>query len=262
MLGQATTLAAGAAFPPGVEDFYLPDLFGNEDGVWLTKITLLVWIAVAAIIVFFLVTYRNPQLVPTKKQWFAESVYGFVRNNIADELLGKEGLRFAPYLASLFCFILLTNLFGIIPFVQMSPNSHIAFPATLAVISYVLFNYIGIRRHGFVKYMKHTLVPPAPWFVMPLLIPLEFFSTLLVRPFTLALRLFANMFAGHIILLVFTLGGFAVMNANMLFFPVTLVSWLLAIALTLLEAFIAIMQAYIFTILTASYVQGALAEGH
>jgi F-type H+-transporting ATPase subunit a len=229
---------------------------------WLTKVTILVWVAAAALIVFFLVSYRNPQLVPTKRQWLAESVYGFVRNNIAKDMIGHEGVRFAPYLTTLFCFILLTNLFGIIPGIQMSPNSHIAFPTILAVISYVLFNYVGIRQHGFAKYMKASLIPPAPWYILPLLVPIEFASTFLFRPFTLAVRLFANMFAGHMILLVFTLGGFVMLNSSALLAPVSLVSWVMAIALTFLEALVVILQAYVFTVLTASYVQGALAEQH
>ena len=87
----------------------------------------------------------------------AESVYGFTRDNIAREMIGHEGVKFAPYFTTLFSFILLTNLFGIIPFIQISPNSHIAFPMILAVISYVMFNYVGIRRHGFFKYMKIAL---------------------------------------------------------------------------------------------------------
>jgi len=131
------------------------------------------------------------------------------------------------------------------------------------VISYVLFNYIGIRRYGFGTYMKRSLIPPAPWFVLPILIPIEFMSTFLVRPFTLAVRLFANMFAGHVILLVFTLGGFVLLNAESLFIkPVSLVSWALAVALTFLEALVALLQGYIFVVLTANYVQGALAEEH
>jgi len=247
-------------FPPSVEDFYLPGLFGLD--VWLTKITLLVWVAVAVIIIFFLVAYRNPKLVPTKMQWMAESIYGFARDNVAREMIGHEGLRFAPYLATLLCFILVTNLFGIIPFIQMSPNSHIAFPAVLAIISYVLFIYLGIRQHGLWRYLRLAIVPNAPWFILPLLIPIEIFSTFVVRPFTLAVRLFANMFAGHVILVVFTLGGFVLLNAGAIFAPVSLLSWAMAIALTFLEALIAMLQAYVFVVLTASYIQGSLAEGH
>jgi F-type H+-transporting ATPase subunit a len=254
--------AEGELFPPDVdENFFLPAIV---DGLypWLTKVTALVWLAVALLIIYFLWAYRDPKLVPTRRQWIAESIYGFTRDNIAVDLIGREGVRFAPYFTTLFAFILLTNLFGIIPGIQLSPNSHIAFPAMLAVISYVLFIAVGIRHHGLVKYLKVQLVPPAPVFVLPILIPIEFFSNLIVRPITLALRLFANMFAGHMILLVFTLGGFAVLNANALLFPVSLLSWTMTVALTFLEALIVILQAYIFVILTASYVQGALAEGH
>ena len=264
MTGQSIVLAADLPFPPSVEDFYLPSIlpWGEHDNYWFTKITALLWVSVALIIIFFLVTYRKPQLVPTKRQWIAESLYGFVRNNIAIEMIGPRGVSFAPYLTTLFSFVLLMNLWGIVPFVQISPNSHIAFPAVLAVISYVMFIYIGMRHHGGLKYFKHALIPPAPWFILPLLIPIEFFSTFLVRPFSLAVRLFANMFAGHMLLLVFTLGGFAMLNANLWFAPASLVSWVMTIALTFLEFLVVCLQAYVFTVLTASYVQGALADEH
>jgi F-type H+-transporting ATPase subunit a len=257
----STSLAAEIPWPPSVEDFYLPAIVEGTNP-WFTKVTLLVWVAVAALIIFFLVTYRDPKLVPTKRQWIAESIYGFVRNSVARDLIGHDGIKFAPYLTTLFCFILLTNLFGIVPGIQMSPNSHIAFPAILAIISWVLFNYVGIRHHGFAKYMKNSLVPPAPWFILPILIPIEFISTFVFRPFTLAVRLFANMFAGHMILLVFTLGGFVMLNSNAWLAPVSVLSWLMAIALTFLEAMVIVLQAYVFTVLTASYIQGALAEEH
>ncbi|WP_433834169.1 F0F1 ATP synthase subunit A [Actinoplanes sp. CA-015351] len=262
MIGQSTVLAA--AFPPSVEDFYLPSIlpWGEHDNYWFTKVTLLIWVAVAAIIIFFLVSYRKPKLVPTKKQWMAESAYGFVRNNIAVDMIGPAGVRFAPYLTTLFLFILVNNFFGIVPLIQMSPMSHIAFPAVLAVISYVMFIYVGMRHHGPLKYFKHALLPPAPWFILPLLIPIEFFSNFIVRPFSLAVRLFANMFAGHMLLLVFTLGGFAMINANVLLAPISVLSWVLTVALTLLEFLVICLQAYVFTVLTASYVQGALADEH
>ncbi|MEU4687681.1 F0F1 ATP synthase subunit A [Actinoplanes sp. NPDC023714] len=262
MIGQSTVLAA--AFPPSVEDFYLPSIlpWGEHDNYWFTKVTLLIWVSVALLILFFLYAYRKPQLVPTKKQWLAESAYGFVRNNIAVDMIGPAGVRFAPYLTTLFLFVFVNNFFGIVPLIQMSPMSHIAFPTVLAVISYVMFIYVGMRHHGPLKYFKHALIPPAPWFILPLLIPIEFFSNFIVRPFSLAVRLFANMFAGHMLLLVFTLGGFAMLNANVLLAPVSVLSWLLTIALTLLEFLVICLQAYVFTVLTASYVQGALADEH
>jgi F-type H+-transporting ATPase subunit a len=260
--GPAGVLAEGAPWPPSVEDFFPPPLVSGA-GAWLTKFTLLVWVAVAALIIFFLLAYRNPRLVPTKAQWLAESIYGFVRDGLSREVIGHEGLRFAPYLASLFVFLMVTNVFGIIPFIQISPNSHIAFPIILAIISYVMFIYLGIRKHGLGPYLKLTLIPPAPAYVLPLVIPIEFFSTFVLRPITLSLRLFANMFAGHILLLVFTLGGFVLLAVNnVLVKPIGVVSWLMAIVLTFFELLVALLQAYVFVILTAAYIQGSLAEEH
>jgi F-type H+-transporting ATPase subunit a len=245
-----------------VEEFNLPSIIASA-GPWLTKFTLLVWIAAAGLIIYFLWSYKNPQLVPTKKQWIAESIYGFTRNNVATEMIGHEGVRFAPYLTSLFCFLILTNIFGLIPLIQMSPNSHIAFPIVFAAISYVMFIWVGARKHGLGRFFKNAIMPPAPWFILPILIPIEFFSTFIVRPVTLALRLFANIFAGHMILLVFTLGGFALLGANtILVKPLSLLSWALAIALYFLEVIVALLQAYVFVVLTSSYVSGALADEH
>jgi F-type H+-transporting ATPase subunit a len=248
-------------WPPSVKDFYLSGWLYP----WITKFTVLVWLAVAVIIIFFVTAYRKPQIVPTKMQWIAESVYGFARNNVAGEMLGiKDGVRFAPYLATLFSFLVLTNLMSIIPFIQISPNAHIAFPAVLAIISYIMFNYVGIKKFGAGKYFKDHLVPPnVPKPLYVLITPIELLSTFILRPFTLALRLFANMFAGHVILLVFTLGGFVLLGANAWYIkPISLVSWAMAIILTFFEALIAILQAYVFILLTSSYIQGALAEDH
>ena len=263
MSGPISYLASELPWPPSVEDFYLPAIV---DGTypWITKFTALVWLAVAIIIVFFLLAYRNPKLVPTRSQWLAESLYGFGRNNVAEEVIGHKGLRFAPYLATLLIFILVTNLFSIVPLIQVSPNAHIAFPAMLAVISYVMFNYLGIRQHGFWPYIKMNLfLPGVPWPMYFLLVPIEFFSTFILRPLTLALRLFANMFAGHVILLVFTLGGFVLLQSDSLFIkPISVLSWAMAIALTFFEVLVCALQAYVFALLTASYVTGALAEEH
>jgi F-type H+-transporting ATPase subunit a len=260
--GQAVALLAEKVpFPPSVDDFYLPGWFYP----WITKFTVLVWIAVAAIIIYFLMSYRKPRIVPTMNQWVAESIYGFARNSVAGEMLGsKEARRFAPYLASLFSFLLVTNLMGIIPLIQISPNAHIAMPAVLGILSWVIYNYVGIRRHGAGKYFKDHLFPagvPKPMYI--LITPLELISTFILRPFTLALRLFANMFAGHVILLVFTLGGFVLLGMDQWYLkPISLVSWALAIALTFFEALIAVLQAYVFILLTTSYIQGSLADDH
>jgi F-type H+-transporting ATPase subunit a len=253
---------AEVPFPPTVEDFFLPSLAA---GYWVTKFTLMVWLAVAALVVFFLVAYREPKVVPSRTQWLAESLYGFVRDGIARELIGsREGVRFAAYMTTLFSFILVTNVFGIIPFLQVSPNSHIAFPAVLAILSYVLFVYQGARRHGFGSFIrKMTITPGVPWAIYPILIPIEFISNLVIRPVTLAVRLFANMFAGHLILLVFTLGGFALFaTGNFFYYAVGGISLIFAVVMTIFEFGIALLQAYVFVMLTGFYVGDALAEAH
>jgi F-type H+-transporting ATPase subunit a len=253
-------LADKIPFPPSVGDFYPPDIAGS----WITKFTLFVWITVALVIAFFLLAYRSPKLVPTRLQWYAESTYGFVRDGVAKEIIGAEGVRFAPYLTSLFLFVLVNNIWGLIPGVQISPMSHIAFPAALAVLTYLIFNYVGIKRFGFWPYVKQQLIPPGvPWWILPLLIPMEFLSTFILRPLTLSIRLFANIFAGHIILLIFTLGGFVLFASdNFAFKGISLVSWAVAILMTFFELLVAVLQAYVFALLTAVYVQTSLAEDH
>lgn len=260
MNGQASVLAKGVPWPPKTDEFFLPGWFYP----WITKFTVMVWIAVAIVLIFFLVSYRRPRLVPTKAQWLAEEIYSFGRNGIGRDVMGNEGIRFAPYITSLLVFIGVMNVFGILPFFQISPDSHIAFPTALALISWLLYITVGIRKHGFFGYLKVTTVPSgAPAWLYPLLIPLEFLSNILIRPFALAVRLFANMFAGHFILLVFTFGGFVLLGSSTAFIkPISVLSWLMVIILTFLELLVALLQAYVFAILNAVYLQSSLAEEH
>lgn len=258
-MSQVRILAEGVPWPPSVGEFYLPGWMYP----WVTKFTVLVWIAVAIVLAFFLLSYRRPKLVPSRAQWMAEWLYGFGRDSISREMIGREGLPFAPYITSLFAFILVMNLFTIVPFFQIPPTSHIAFPAILALITWVLYNWVGIHRHGFFRYLKLMTMPPAPLWLMPLLIPLEFFSNFLLRPFTLSIRLFANMFAGHFILLVFTLGGFVLASSSSLFIkPISVLSFVMVILMTFLELLVAALQAYVFALLSALYVQQSLSEEH
>jgi F-type H+-transporting ATPase subunit a len=257
--GQVRVFAESVPWPPSVDDFYLKGIAYP----WITKFTVMVWIAVAAVILYFLVSYRNPKMVPSKGQWLAEELYSFNRNGIGRDVIGPQGLRFAPYLTTIFTFVLVMNLMGIIPFFQIAPTAHIAFPAALAIITYILFIVVGVRKHGAWGYFKHMTMPPAPVWLFPLLIPLEFLSNFILRPFTLSIRLFANMFAGHFILLVFTLGGFMLANSSAVFIkPLSVVSWLMAIVLTFLELLVAALQAYVFAILNAVYLQSSLSEEH
>jgi F-type H+-transporting ATPase subunit a len=123
---------------------------------------------------------------------------------------------------------------------------------------------VGVRKQGFVKYFRVNLfMPGIPWPLYFLITPIEFISTFLMRPITLAVRLFANMFAGHLMLLVFTLGGVAMLgSANFFIKGLSVASFAMAIIMTFFEFMVVVLQAYVFTMLTASYVEGALAEQH
>jgi F-type H+-transporting ATPase subunit a len=248
---------------PGPNNFDLPPFF--HDIAWFTKPVLIVLLATVAIFLFYWASSRNAKVVPGKLQFAGESLYGFIRNDVALDAIGKEGLRFAPYLATLFTFIAVNNLAGIIPILQFPSTSHIAFPLVLAIISWVIFMYLGIQKHGPVRYFKDMMFPPGiPVPVYFLLAPIEFFSTVIVRPVTLMLRLTFNMFAGHLVLLLFVLGGEYLLldYGGAVGIVAGSVSILGSIVLTGFEAFVQLLQAYVFTLLTALYIGGALADEH
>ncbi|MEP6599047.1 MAG: F0F1 ATP synthase subunit A [Actinomycetota bacterium] len=251
---------------PGPKDFEYPDVF-NGNTLWLTKPSLLLVLAAVLVLVFYLATSRRGALVPSKGQFLGEQVYDFVRNGIAqDGIGGKDYAKFVPLLVTVFSFLLVNNLFGLIPFLQFAPFARASFAYALAAMVWLIYNGVGVGRHGFIGYLKLQTVPRGvPWLILPLLIPLEFMSNILIRPVTLSLRLFANMFAGHLLLLLFATGGeYLLLHATGSFLvkPVGLLSFALGIAVGFLELIVAILQAYVFTLLTAQYVGGALAEEH
>jgi F-type H+-transporting ATPase subunit a len=168
---------------------------------------------------------------------------------------------FLPFLATLFFFIFLGNILEVVPFISFPLNSRIAFPMVMAIVAWVIYNTVGIRKHGFFGYMKIVLFPPGvPPLLKPFLAVIEFISVILVRPLTLSVRLFANMVAGHFLLAVFFLGTITLITA----FPYILgvVSFGLGVVLVGFEIFVAALQAFIFSVLTASYIGGAMAEEH
>jgi len=257
-------LVAEGFTPPGPADFELPAIFG--DSLLFTKPALLLVLAAVMVFGFFLVTSRKMAMVPSKAQYAGEQAYSFVRNGIARDIIGSHDfMKFVPLLVALFFFILLNNVFGIIPFIQFPTFSRVSFAYALAGLIWVVYNGIGIWKHGLFGYLKHVTVPGGirgP--ILLLIIPLEFFSTVIVRPATLALRLFANMFAGHLLLILFTLGAeYLVFEADKAAYtPVGVLAFLLAIVISFLELLVQFLQAYVFTLLTAMYISGALAEEH
>ena len=254
--------ATGEGFKaPSAKDFNLPPFI---DGVaFATKPILLVFLSVVLISVFFIAASRKAAIVPSRLQFAGESVYSFVREGLAKDIIGHEFLRFVPYLFTLFTFILVNNWFGIIPLLQFPTMSRVSFPYVLAAITFFVFHYVGIRKQGPVKYIKEIMfMPGVPKAVYILLTPIELATFFIVRPLTLSLRLFANMFAGHLLLLVFFLGGEYLLMGAIGLKIVSPFAFLVGIALTFFEFMIQILQAYIFTLLTAVYISGALHSEH
>lgn len=251
----------GGFVPPSTADFNLPPVFGNNE--FTTKPILLVFLSVILISVFFIISSRKAAILPSKLQFAGESVYGFVRDGLAKEIIGHEYMKFVPLLFSLFTFILTNNIFGIVPLLQFPAMSHVAFPYVLAMFPFLVFHWVGIRHHGLFKYLKGiAFMPGVPKFAYILLTPIEIATYFITRPLTLSLRLFANMFAGHLLLLVFIMGGDHLIRGVIGLKLVAPFSFVLAIVMTFFEFMVQCLQAYIFTLLTALYIGGALADEH
>jgi F-type H+-transporting ATPase subunit a len=210
----------------------------------------------------FFIAFRRPKIVPGKFQALMEMGTDFVREEIVLQMIGPEGMPFFALIASFFFFIMFGNLLEVVPGVNLSLNSRIAFPIVLAVTSWVTYNVVGIRKHGFLGYMKMVMFPPgAPKILYVLLSPIEFITTILVRPLTLSVRLFANLVAGHFLLAVFFLGTIALLQSGLLVVA-GVFAGVLAVVLVGFEIFVALLQAFIFSILSASYIAGAIASEH
>jgi F-type H+-transporting ATPase subunit a len=248
-------------FPPVSHLIEWPDLFGSGPFA-VNKVVLLMWLAVVLTFVFFLLAARKAEtgLVPSGVQNVAEAVVDFVRNDIILQAIGPDGMRFLPFLVTVFTFVFVGNIFGIIPGIQMPVNARMAIPMFLALIVWVIFNVIGIANQGFFGYFKGILVPPGvPKAMLVIVSPIELISTILVRPFSLAVRLFANMLAGHLLLASFAVLSTALFDST---YIGAVVPGGLLVALTGFELLVAVLQAFIFTILTAVYIGGAMHPEH
>jgi F-type H+-transporting ATPase subunit a len=230
----------------------------------LNRVSLLTLLGAALCIGFFLYGAAKKSLVPKGASNIAETLYLFVREKIAVDVIGpKDGPKFAGYLASVFFFILFMNVLAIVPGINFAPTSRMAIPFMMAILTYLIFNIVGIVKQGPLGYLKGTLFPPgAPKWVYVLLTPIEFFSVFIVRPLTLMVRLLANMMAGHVLLTIFFLftHDFLVKNLGPAA-PLGIVTIVVAAALMMLEMLVIVMQAYIFTMLTAFYIAESV-HGH
>lgn len=205
-------------------------------------------VAVASIIALMVLSTRKRALVPGRWQSVAEVMYEFVATMLKENV-GTEGRQYFPLIFSLFMFILFCNLLGMLPY-GFTVTSHVAVTFALAVLVFLGVTTIALVRHGF-HFFAHFLPKGTPWWLAPLMIVIEIFAYL-ARPISLSVRLFANMMAGHVLLKV--IAGFVVgMGLAWGWLPLSF-----TVLLTGFEIFVAILQAYIFTILTCVYLNEAI----
>lgn len=263
MLRAAEGEGGGGFHAPGLELFQWKPLF-SIGAFEVGKPMLLAVVASVIVIGFFWAAFRKPQLVPRGVQNVGEVGYLFVRDQMARQVIGKDGDKYVPLLVTLFFLIWVMNLMSIIPVAQFPVASVIGFPAALALIVWFVWVPLGMRRQGALGFFKNMMFPPGlPLWIYPLLAPIELVSNLIIRPFTHAVRLFANMFAGHLLIALFSVAAWHFLVDDFgAFAPVGLLGFVMAVVMVGFELLIQALQAFIFTLLTAVYIGGALHAEH
>ena len=251
----------GCGYPaPGLNNFEFKPLF--TIGSWgFTKPELLAIIAGIAVIGFFWAAFRKPKMIPGRTQSLGELAILAVRDQVIRPALGKKGDSYLPYMVSLFFFIWIMNLMEVIPVGQFPVPSHIGFAWILVALVWLTYMTVGIRTKGPIGFFTGMIPSGVPWWIMGLLVPIIWLSDIIVRPFTLGIRLFANMFAGHLLLLVFYLATWYFLSASAgAVYAVG--SFAMVLILTGFELLIQFLQAFIFTMLTAFYIGDSLESAH
>lgn len=240
-------------------------VFPNIGDTMINRVVILTFLAMVIVMALLFFAYRKPRLVPSKFQVMMDSVTGFVRDEVAIGIIGPEGIKYFPYLLSIFMFVLVGNLFEITPFVNFPITSRMAIPAFLAIVTWFIFVIVGFAKNGFGYFLDVVWPRSVPVAMRPLVGIIEFFSVYFIRPFSLAVRLFANMVAGHVMLSLLLVTGF-VFIINIPEIGVKGVfgfAWFaLGLAIFLFEMMVAVLQAYIFTLLSAVYIQTSVHPEH
>ncbi|HEX4092540.1 MAG TPA: F0F1 ATP synthase subunit A [Trebonia sp.] len=253
-------LFSGCGFPaPGLQDFDFQTLF--TIGSWhVTKPEVLAILAALVVIVFFWIAFAKPKMIPGKTQSIGELAILAVRDQIVRPQLGAKGDKYLAYISAMFFWILICNLMELIPILQFPVMARIGFVLPMVLIMYVMYWYLGFKTKGFIGYFR-SWVPNAPWFIMPILIPIEILKYVVVQPFTLAIRLFANMFAGHLLLSIFMVATWylAGLSIGLVYAAGSL---FMVFFVFLLELLVDVLQAFIFTTLISSYLADSLEYHH
>lgn len=260
-------LAESAEFQaPTLDDFFPPQVLFEDTWFALDRLMIIRLGVVFLLGVFFMIAMRSPKIIPRGIQNVAESMLDFVRVQIAEEILGKEnGRKYFAIIATIFFATIFLNLTSVIPFLNISSNARIGFPMVMAGAAYVTYLTVGFRKFGFFGFIKSsTVLPGVPLPIHFLLIPIEFISTFVLRPFTLTVRLMANMLAGHIMLvLFFSATQFFFFESKNWMAVFGLPALLVGVAFTFFELLVIALQAYIFALLTAVYIDQSIhADAH
>ena len=260
---MTTMVSAAEEFvPPSAPDFWQPLVGNGAFAITRTMVVMVLTVVVLAVVM--LAITRRLAVVPGRAQYRLEGVYGLVRNSIGRDIIGQEHFRpYIPLLFTLFTLILLNNLLGIIPPIQFPTMSRIGFPLALALGVYVVYLVAGVKRRGLGGFLRNLVPSGLPFWVVPVVFVLELVTFLVTRPVTLTLRLFGNMFAGHILLLLFALGGeYLLLHGEGFLKVVSIPTFLMFFLFSAFEILIAFLQAYVFILLAAVYLAEVYADAH
>lgn len=241
-----------------------PEIHIGPFDMTITNAVVNMWLAAGLVMLIFWIGVSKPSIVPKGIQNFLEVAHNFVKDNIVYNVMSASDARtWYPFIGTIFFFILMMNLVGLIPYIGFTPTSNIFVTVALALAVYLLAIGIGMVKHGFFTFWKKTLIPPGlPKLLIPLMFLIEIVSQL-ARPFSLSVRLFANMLADHIILLIFVgfifLVGTTFSLAHLLVIPIAVG---FEIIFTGFALFVAFIQAVIFAFLSTIYINEALHPGH
>jgi F-type H+-transporting ATPase subunit a len=260
LVGDSTILAAEPSGfeSPSIDDVLPPALLFDGTPFAFTRIDLVRMVAASILLVIFCIAAKRARIIPDRFQSAVEYVLDFVRLQITEPIMGKERSRkYLAFATSLFCSLCIFNLAGIIPGLNIAGTAVIGLPFVFAIWSVINYWGAGIRRSGLLKFLRHELFPPGiPWPVYIILAPVELLQLLITRPASLTIRLLANMISGHMLLLLCYFGTEAlIFTADWPLKPLGVLTFAGTMVFTVIEAGVAIVQAFIFTLLSVSYIQ-------
>jgi len=246
-------------FPPISHLTRWPALFGH--GVWaVNKVVLLEWLAAVIVFTVFWTASRRRSLVPNGIQNVGESIVEFIQNEVILQTIGPEGMGWTPFLLAIFSFLFVCNIFEVVPVIQMPVTARIAFPAFMAIVIFCTYHTVGVRTHGVTGYLKSSLITPGiPKSLLPLVMLNELVQFLFAKPFSLAVRLFANLLAGHLLLVTFSILTATLFSAT---YIGAVIPGAMLVVLYGFEVLVSVLQAFIFTMLTAVYIATAMHGQH